>query len=170
MESFVDICTTSFQAVLAVCVVFTAGYAYNGKQGPTLSIVGARRTARSDRSSSGRSQNLIALSRNVLLPCLLLTAFASSSFLTWRRLLSCKSFRLADAPIMLNCHPSATAVWPIPVIALIAHVASLGVSLLLWRYGSTPDWMVETLTYNKWVADEAICSGSDLTPGNSVTV
>lgn len=30
MESLIDVITTSFQAVLTVCVVFTAGYAYNG--------------------------------------------------------------------------------------------------------------------------------------------
>jgi hypothetical protein len=28
MESLVDITTTTFQAIVAVCVVFTAGYAY----------------------------------------------------------------------------------------------------------------------------------------------
>ena len=36
MESLVDITTTSFKAILAVCVVFTAGYAYNGKQDPSV--------------------------------------------------------------------------------------------------------------------------------------
>jgi hypothetical protein len=38
MESFVDVITTSFQAILAVCVVFTAGY-YSGKHGAALSSV-----------------------------------------------------------------------------------------------------------------------------------
>lgn len=32
MESLVDIVTTGFQAVLAVALVFTAGYAINGNQ------------------------------------------------------------------------------------------------------------------------------------------
>lgn len=32
MESLVDIVTTGFQAVLAVAIVFTAGYALNGSQ------------------------------------------------------------------------------------------------------------------------------------------
>ncbi len=39
MESLVDIVSTTFQAVLAVCVIFTAGYAFNGKRGETLSTV-----------------------------------------------------------------------------------------------------------------------------------
>lgn len=38
-QSLVDIVTTTFQAVLAVCVIFTAGYAYTGKNGATISSV-----------------------------------------------------------------------------------------------------------------------------------
>ena len=39
MESLIDITTTAFQAVVAVCVVFTAGYAYAGKYGSELGLV-----------------------------------------------------------------------------------------------------------------------------------
>ncbi len=39
MQSLVDIVTTTFQAVLAVCVIFTAGYAYGGKNGAATSTV-----------------------------------------------------------------------------------------------------------------------------------
>lgn len=39
MESVVDVVTTVFQAILAVNVVFTVGYAYNGKRASTLSKV-----------------------------------------------------------------------------------------------------------------------------------
>lgn len=41
-------------------------------------------------------------------------------------------------------------VWPIIVIALVTHIASLVFSLLVWRFGSTPDWIVESVTYNKY--------------------
>lgn len=37
MESLVDVITTVFQAILAVNVVFTVGYAYNGKRVSALS-------------------------------------------------------------------------------------------------------------------------------------
>lgn len=45
MESLVDIVTTSFQAVLAIAIVFTAGYVLNSKQdavfaGVSTSIAG----------------------------------------------------------------------------------------------------------------------------------
>lgn len=39
MESLADVVTTAFQAILAVNVVFTVGYAYNGKRVSTLSKV-----------------------------------------------------------------------------------------------------------------------------------
>lgn len=39
MESLVDIVTTSFQAVLAIAVVFTAGYALNSKQDAVFAAV-----------------------------------------------------------------------------------------------------------------------------------
>jgi high-affinity nickel permease len=39
MESVVDIVTTAFQAVLAVAVVFTAGYALNDTQDAPLAKV-----------------------------------------------------------------------------------------------------------------------------------
>ena len=39
MESLIDITTTAFQAVVAVCVVFTTGYAYAGKYGSELGLV-----------------------------------------------------------------------------------------------------------------------------------
>ena len=41
------------------------------------------------------------------------------------------------------------SVWPTIVIALVTHVASVVFSLLVWRFGSTPDWIVESVTYNK---------------------
>ncbi|KAK8844536.1 hypothetical protein IAR55_006383 [Kwoniella newhampshirensis] len=52
MDSLVDVTTTAFQAILAVVVVFTAGYAYKGKHVGTISTT------------------LISLSRNLLLPAL----------------------------------------------------------------------------------------------------
>jgi len=56
MESFVDITTTTFQAILAVCVVFTAGYAFNGKRGGELS------TVRFSRQNGGRCTTLLTSS------------------------------------------------------------------------------------------------------------
>ncbi|WWD22912.1 hypothetical protein CI109_107407 [Kwoniella shandongensis] len=109
MESLVDVTTTSFQAILAVVVVFTAGYAYKGKHVASLSTT------------------LISFSRNVLLPALVLTTFAASPSLTWKRLLQ---------------------LWPTIIIALVSHVASLIVSLAVQRFSNTPKWTVETLTYN----------------------
>ncbi|WVQ85124.1 hypothetical protein IAT38_007289 [Cryptococcus sp. DSM 104549] len=108
-ESLVDVTTTTFQAILAVAVVFTAGYAYNGKDVPLLSIT------------------LVTLSRKLLLPLLLLTTFASSRTLTWRLILQS---------------------WPFAVTALITHISSLVVSLLLRKYTGTPDWSIESLTFN----------------------
>ncbi|WVQ94289.1 hypothetical protein IAU59_001368 [Kwoniella sp. CBS 9459] len=69
MESIVDVTTAVFQAILAVSVVFTAGYVYNGKHAQHLSTT------------------LLTFSRSVLLPCFLFTAFAGSPSLTWRVLL-----------------------------------------------------------------------------------
>ncbi|OCF34749.1 mitochondrial carrier protein [Kwoniella heveanensis BCC8398] len=69
MESIVDVTTTVFQAILAVAVVFTAGYVYNGKHVQHLSTT------------------LLTFSRTVLLPCFLFTTFAGSSSLTWKVLL-----------------------------------------------------------------------------------
>ena len=45
MESLIDIVTTTFQAVLALCVIFTAGYAYNGKNATTVGVVSSPRTS-----------------------------------------------------------------------------------------------------------------------------
>ncbi|WVF66676.1 hypothetical protein IAT40_001417 [Kwoniella sp. CBS 6097] len=69
MESIVDVTTTVFQAILAVAVVFTAGYVYNGKHVQHLSTT------------------LLTFARSVLLPCFLFTNFAGSSSLTWKVLL-----------------------------------------------------------------------------------
>ncbi|WVR03203.1 hypothetical protein IAU60_000194 [Kwoniella sp. DSM 27419] len=69
MESIVDVTTTTFQAILAVAVVFTAGYAYSGKH-----VEYASRT-------------LSIIAKNVLLPCLIFTTFAGSASLTWKSLL-----------------------------------------------------------------------------------
>jgi hypothetical protein len=41
MESLVDIVTTTFQAILVVCIVFTAGYAYNATQSGSVFEVSA---------------------------------------------------------------------------------------------------------------------------------
>ncbi|OXC67858.1 hypothetical protein AYX13_03539 [Cryptococcus neoformans] len=109
MESLADVVTTVFQAILAVNVVFTVGYAYNGKRVSTL------------------SKTLSALSNNLLLPLLILTTFAASPSLTWKRL-----FQL----------------WPLAVISLTTHAASLIASILSRRYFSAPGWAVESLTYN----------------------
>ncbi|CAD6587486.1 MAG: hypothetical protein TREMPRED_004768, partial [Tremellales sp. Tagirdzhanova-0007] len=38
--------------------------------------------------------------------------------------------------------------WPTIVIALVTHIASVVFSIIVWRFGSTPDWIVESLTYN----------------------
>jgi hypothetical protein len=35
------------------------------------------------------------------------------------------------------------------LIALTTHIASLAFSLLVWRFGSTDDWIIESMTYNK---------------------
>jgi hypothetical protein len=43
MESLVDITTTTFQAIVAVCVVFTAGYAYNSQRSAKLAEVSDER-------------------------------------------------------------------------------------------------------------------------------
>jgi hypothetical protein len=48
-----------------------------------------RRPASFSSASSPYHQTLLGISRNLLLPCLLLTTFASSSMLTWHRLLMC---------------------------------------------------------------------------------
>lgn len=42
MESLVDLVTTSFQAVAAVAVVFTAGYAVNSKLDAAFASVGPK--------------------------------------------------------------------------------------------------------------------------------
>ncbi|AAW45194.2 hypothetical protein CNH03310 [Cryptococcus deneoformans JEC21] len=109
MESVVDVVTTVFQAILAVNVVFTVGYAYNGKRASTL------------------SKTLSALSNNLLLPLLILTTFAASPSLTWKRLLQ---------------------LWPLAIISLTTHAASLVASILSCRYFGAPGWAVESLTYN----------------------
>ncbi|WVW81419.1 hypothetical protein I302_103412 [Kwoniella bestiolae CBS 10118] len=69
MESIVDVTTTTFQAILAVCVVFTAGYAYTGKHAPYL------------------SGTLVPFARTVLLPSLIFTTFAGAHVLSGRVLL-----------------------------------------------------------------------------------
>ncbi|ORY23711.1 mitochondrial carrier domain-containing protein [Naematelia encephala] len=109
MESFVDITTTAFEAILAVCVVFTAGYAYNGKHGVTL------------------SSTLTTISKDVLLPCLVFSTLAGSSWLTWHRILQ---------------------FWPSLVLVLTCHLASLAVGLAISRVGNVSSWMTETLAFN----------------------
>ncbi|KIR62579.1 mitochondrial carrier protein [Cryptococcus bacillisporus CA1873] len=109
MESLVDVITTVFQAILAVNVVFTVGYAYNGKRVSAL------------------SKTLSALSNNLLLPLLILTTFAASPSLTWKRLLQ---------------------LWPLAIISLATHAASLVASIVSRRYFRVPGWAVESLTYN----------------------
>ncbi|ODO03280.1 hypothetical protein I350_06130 [Cryptococcus amylolentus CBS 6273] len=109
MESFVDVLTTVFQAVLAVNVVFLVGYAYNGRHVPAL------------------SKNLSNINKDLLLPLLLLTGLAASSTLTWKTLLQS---------------------WPLAIIALTTHIASLAVSIGIHNYFKTPEWTVEALTYN----------------------
>lgn len=41
-------------------------------------------------------------------------------------------------------------VWPIPVLALITHILSLLVGILLHRVGRAPGWIIDSLTYNKF--------------------
>nr|XP_018266291.1 mitochondrial carrier protein [Kwoniella dejecticola CBS 10117]OBR88449.1 mitochondrial carrier protein [Kwoniella dejecticola CBS 10117] len=69
MESIVDVTTTTFQAILAICVVFTSGYAYTGKHAPYL------------------SSTLVPFARTILLPSLLFTTFAGNHVLTARNIL-----------------------------------------------------------------------------------
>nr|XP_019006139.1 mitochondrial carrier protein [Kwoniella mangroviensis CBS 8507]OCF69600.1 mitochondrial carrier protein [Kwoniella mangroviensis CBS 8507] len=69
MESIVDVTTTTFQAILAVCVVFTAGYAYTGKHAPYL------------------SSTLVPFARTILLPSLIFTTFAGTQVLSAKGLL-----------------------------------------------------------------------------------
>ncbi|WWC67195.1 uncharacterized protein I206_101102 [Kwoniella pini CBS 10737] len=64
MESIVDITTTTFQAIFAICFVFTAGYAYTGKHAPYL------------------SSTLVPFARTILLPSLVFTTFAGNHVLT----------------------------------------------------------------------------------------
>ncbi|ODN78187.1 mitochondrial carrier protein [Cryptococcus wingfieldii CBS 7118] len=109
MESFVDVLTTVFQAVLAVNVVFLGGYAYNGRHLPAL------------------SKNLSNINKGLLLPLLLLTGLAASSTLTWKTLLQS---------------------WPLAIIALTTHIASLAISIGIHNYFKTPEWTVEALTFN----------------------
>ncbi|KAK4688319.1 hypothetical protein P7C73_g1795, partial [Tremellales sp. Uapishka_1] len=40
MESLVDVINSSFSAILVACVIFSAGYVYNGKHGSALSTIG----------------------------------------------------------------------------------------------------------------------------------
>ncbi|KAL1409303.1 hypothetical protein Q8F55_003282 [Vanrija albida] len=69
MESVIDLTTTSFKAIAAVAVVFTAAYAYNGP----------------DKSPLGRT--LLKLSHKVLLPALIFVSLAASPGLSFKRLL-----------------------------------------------------------------------------------
>ncbi|WVQ76923.1 hypothetical protein IAR50_006602 [Cryptococcus sp. DSM 104548] len=73
------------------------------------------------------SKNLSNVSSHLFLPLLLLTGLSASSTLTWKTLLQA---------------------WPLAIIALTTHVASLAVSLGLHTYFKTPDWTVESLTFN----------------------
>jgi hypothetical protein len=41
------------------------------------------------------------------------------------------------------------AVWPTLVIALIAHLPAVAFGLLLRRFATTPEWIIESITYNK---------------------
>ncbi|RXK37497.1 hypothetical protein M231_05218 [Tremella mesenterica] len=110
MESLVDVITTSFQAVVAVCVVFTAGYSYAGSKAPEI------------------GQILRTVTGRVLLPCQILVVLASSPSLTWRSLL--------------------LAAWPILVLSLTVHAASVVYGLVLWRYAGSPHWIIGSSTYS----------------------
>ncbi|KGB79885.2 mitochondrial carrier protein [Cryptococcus deuterogattii R265] len=70
---------------------------------------------------------LSALSNNLLLPLLILTTFAASPSLTWKRLLQ---------------------LWPLAIISLATQAASLVACIVSRRYFRVPGWAVESLTYN----------------------
>lgn len=110
MESYVDIVSQAFQATLAPALVVAAGFLFQASHAKTT------------------SNTLINVSRRFLLPSLLLTTLASSSAITWHKLLS---------------------YWPVIVFALIPHVLSLALSLALVRFAKSPSWLIETMTYNK---------------------
>ncbi|WRT63345.1 uncharacterized protein IL334_000250 [Kwoniella shivajii] len=85
MESTVDVTTTAFQAILAVCVTFTAGYAYTGKHAPYL------------------SKTLVPFARTVLLPSLIFTTLAGTHVLSVKGLLHflLTEFSNASYPLLL---------------------------------------------------------------------
>jgi hypothetical protein len=83
MESLVDLVTTSFQAVAAVAVVFTAGYAINTRQDAKFASV-SNNPLRPRASLT--IQSILSVARDVLLPALLFTTLASTA-MTWRTLL-----------------------------------------------------------------------------------
>lgn len=104
MESLVDIVTTSFQAVLAVAIVFTAGYALNSNQDAGFAKVRQIFPIPSSNAMADR-QAISTTSRRMLLPALIFTTLATSS-MTWRtfmmRKFSRARSRLTDR--MANCN------------------------------------------------------------------
>lgn len=67
------------------------------------------------------------VARYILGPALILTTLASSDLITIK---------------------SIWRLWPIPVLALITHILSLTVGVLLHRVGGAPGWIIESLTCN----------------------
>lgn len=148
MESLADVVTTVFQAILAVNVVFTVGYAYNGKRVSTLSKVSL---------SIHRNWRMKLTIHRLCLLCRIISFYLSSF---WRLLLphhlSLGSDFFNVRRLMIKTyvfrkiwHLIYLLVWPLAVISLTTHAASLIASILSRRYFSAPGWAVESLTYNK---------------------
>ncbi|KAK1924507.1 mitochondrial carrier domain-containing protein [Papiliotrema laurentii] len=106
-ESLVDLVTTVFGANLAITVVFTGGYIASGLPA---------------------SASLDHIGKKVLLPSLLFTTLAGSSFLTAARLVQ--------------------IAWPSLLIALVAHLPGLLYSYLGRRFFSSPGWIAQSTVYN----------------------
>lgn len=87
MESLVDIVTTVFQAVLAVAIVFTAGYALNSSQDVVFAKVSP--TIIDLERKWAHEQNIATTARRLLLPALIFTTLAATS-MTWGTLLKRK--------------------------------------------------------------------------------
>lgn len=84
MESLVDIVTTGFQAVLAVAIVFTAGYVLNSSQDAAFAKVSL--TVFGINLECANEQSIATTARSLLLPALIFTTLATTS-MSWRTLL-----------------------------------------------------------------------------------
>ncbi|ORX36960.1 mitochondrial carrier domain-containing protein [Kockovaella imperatae] len=68
------------------------------------------------------------LSRRIFLPCLVFLTLAGSTYLTWFRILQ--------------------IVWPVLVVNITSHIASVLFGLLVNRFSSAPAWLLDNVLYN----------------------